>query len=303
MSNGNIYFLGENPGFRILTDRIFARNERSSAILIIPFRIEFIGFGRRAKSFKAEVLFSKAELRAINSSIKCSESIMLANHQLSANQLSYESQFDFTINYETIAKIEKERKGDLTFSVAVAIEAAVYDEIIFEGNLNKQFVSEFSKGSGYIDFLVPQSSWVNTLLPQMGHDSFRLFELPKNSHIIPEAYSKSLNELEEAKRYFLNGDYDKAVGHCRSALDPFKAKKDELKTFIKSKSELSWINEVLVATDEWLLKLVKSTSHFTSKAHHIPSVGHFGRSEAEIIMMITTALIAYIAKVEGVAPH
>jgi hypothetical protein len=137
----------------------------------------------------------------------------------------------------------------------------------------------------------------------MGHDSFRLFELPKNSHIIPEEYSKSLNELEEAKRYFLNGDYDKTVGHCRSALDPFKAKKDEIKTFIKSKSEFTWINDVLVATDEWLVKLVKSTSHFTSKAHHIPSVGHFGRPEAEIIMMITTALIAYIAKVEGTAPQ
>ena len=151
----------------------------------------------------------------------------------------------------------------------------------------------------HVNFQIPQSYWINKVLPQIGHDSLRLIELPSLSRIIPEEYSRSVKELDEAKRYFLHGDYDKAVGHCRSALDPFKAKRDEVKTFIKSKSELAWINEVLDATDEWLNKLIKSTSRLTSKSHHIPSTGHFDRSDAEIIMMITVALIAYIGKLES----
>src|SRR5436190_6637872 len=245
MSRGTIYFLGENPDFRVITDQIFARNDISGATIIVPYRIEFSSFRTNGKSpaSRAEVLFAKGELRTKDSSIKCSENIAFINHRLSKSQLSFESEFQFTIVHETMNKIENQRKGDLLFSLSVVLHAAVYEEIVFTNNQSKSFISDFDKGSGHIDFQIQQSYWVNKVLPQTGYDSFRLIELPSTSLIIPLEYKKSLNELDEAKKYFLNGDYDKAVGHCRSALDPFKPKKDEIKTFIKSKSESVWVND------------------------------------------------------------
>jgi hypothetical protein len=293
--------LQANPDFTVLTDKIFARNEISGSTLIIPFKIEFTGTpsGYNKRMLKAQVLFFKGELRTKNSSILCGESIVFTNSMLSVQQKSFESQFQFSFSHEITNKIEKQRTGDLPMSIAVTAQTAEYEQIMLADNKNHTFITGFDKASGHVDFQIPQSNWVNNLLPQMGHQSFHLIELPTASQIIPAEYATSLKELEEAKKYFLNGDYDKTVAHCRSALDPFKPKKGEIQSFIKSKSSFAWANDVLEATDEWLLKLAKSTSHFTSKTHHIPSTGHFDRTEAEIIVMVTTAIIAYIGKVGG----
>jgi hypothetical protein len=300
MSRGNISMLQSNPSFTVLTGRIFARNEFSVATLIIPFKLEFSETpGRYSKMMsKAEVLFFKGELRTHSSSIYCGESTVFTNSILSAHQRSFESQFQFSFSHEITNKIEKQRTGDLPMSISVTAQTAEYEEIEL-GNASRSFITGFDKASGHVDFQIAQSDWVKNLLPQMGHQSFRLIELPIASQIIPGEYATSMRELEEARKYFLNGDYDKTVAHCRSALDPFKPKKDEIKKYVSSKSEFAWAKDVMEATDEWLLKLVKSTSHFTSKTHHIPSTGHFDRTEAEIIMMVTTAIIAYIGKVGG----
>ena len=190
-------------------------------------------------------------------------------------------------------------KGDVKFTINTSIKVAAYRDITFQNGSIHTHVSDFATGDGYINFEIPQSDWIKNMLPQLGHDSFRLIELPGTSQVIPTEYASSLKELEAAKKYFLNGDFDKTVGHCRSAIEPFKPKKDQIKTFIKYKSELSWANDILEATDTWLLRLVRSTSQLTSKPHHMPSVGHFDRTEAEIIMMATTAIIAYIGKLEN----
>jgi hypothetical protein len=297
MSRGNISFLGQNPDCRILTDQIFGRNDFAGGTIMVPFKIEFSGSIMTGNRFleSAETLILKGELRT-EKGLRVSENTILENYRISNNQKAFESQFQFSFSNDVIYKIESERKGDLMLSLSIVIEAVLYEGMTFSNSQQRNFISGINKGGGHVQFQIPQSVWINKILPQIGHDSFRLIEIPSMSHLIPGEYSLSICELEEAKKYFLLGEYDKTVAHCRSALDPFKAQKDELRTFIKSKSEFSWVNEVLTATDEWLNKLVKSTSHFTSKAHHIPSTGHFGRSEAEIIMMVTVALIAYIGK-------
>lgn len=297
MAKGTIHFLSENPDFEISADKIWARNSGSGATLVVPYRISFSGLGSRSKgdNLKYEVLAVKGELRT-QSGILVGYSIQLTNYWLSNSELSFTGQLDFSFGYDVIQKIEKVRKGDIEFHLSVNFQTAIFKEYS-NGEKTRDYLNTgYDRASGHIDFTIPQSSWVNTILPQTGYGTFRLIELPATSSVIPSEYAISLGELEEAKKYFLNGDYDKTVAHCRSALDPFKAKKGEIKSYIKSKSEYAWVDDVQTATDEWLNKLVKSTSHFTSKSHHGPSVGHFGRTDAEIIMMVTTSLIAYVGK-------
>lgn len=297
MAKGTIHFLSENPDFEISADKIWARNAGSGATLVVPYRISFSGLGSRSKgvNLKYEVMAVKSELRT-QGGIFVGNSIQLTNYWLTKSELSFEGQIDFNFGYDVIQKMEKVRKGDIEFHLTLNFQTAIFKEFSNGEKINNFLNTGYDRASGHIDFTIPQSSWVNSILPQTGYGTFRLIELPATSSVIPDEYGVSLRELEEAKKYFLNGDYDKTVAHCRSALDPFKAKKGEIKSYIKSKSEYAWVDDVQTATDEWLNKLVKSTSHFTSKSHHSPSVGHFGRTDAEIIMMVTTSLVAYIGK-------
>ncbi len=147
-----------------------------------------------------------------------------------------------------------------------------------------------------ISFEIPQSQWITKHLPALGWDSSRLIELPAANELIPEEYSQSLAELDKANEYFTKGDYDKVVAHCRSAIDPIRKKMPELKTMITSKSSYEWIDSVNESTFNWLDKLLKETGNFASKTHHTPSTGHFSRHDAQVVQMITIAIIAYAGK-------
>jgi hypothetical protein len=295
------FIFGENVSFRVLTDKIFCRSEVIGGTLILPYRVEITGFNNYEKNHitKVDVLFTKGHLSLEKNGIKISENIAVPNVTISKSRPSFESQLEFSISHEIISKIEKNRNGDLFLLLSVALQAAIHEEITFPNNQKRSFVSGFDKGHGHINFHIPQSQWVSNILPQTGFDCFKIIELPTTSLLVPKEYKKSLDELDVARKYYLNGDYDKVVAHCRSALDPFKLSKGKIQSYIKSKSEFDWLNVMLEATDEWLIKIVKSTSHFTSKAHHIPSVGHFDQSQAEIITMMTTAIIAYIGRLQN----
>lgn len=193
MSRGNMYILGENPDFRVLTDQIFARNDFTGGTLIIPFRVEFSNFMRNGNNrlSKAEILWLKGELRT-EGGIRISEGTILDNHMISNSKLSFQSQFQFSFSYDVINQIESKRKDDLLLIVSIAGQAALYEEIAFSNNQNRSFISGFDKGSGHVSFQIPQSYWINRVLSQIGHDSLRLIELPSLSRIIPDEYSRSL---------------------------------------------------------------------------------------------------------------
>jgi hypothetical protein len=108
------------------------------------------------------------------------------------------------VSLHKLAFSQEHLKGDLSISPGLAIQAVEYHENLVRG---------FNKGSGYVDFQIPQSYWVNNVFPGTGHKSFTLVELPAASQIIPAEYTRSLNELEEARKYFVIGDYDKTVAN------------------------------------------------------------------------------------------
>lgn len=201
MAGRNINMLQSNADFTILTDEIWARNEITSSIISIPFKIEFTGTPGYKGMLKADVLFFKAEMRTRDTNIFCGQSIIFSNAELSSQRRTLRAQFDFRIAYEAINKIEKERKGDLTFSIAVTAQSAEHKEVILADNKTHSFVTGFDQASGHIDFQIAQSYWINKLLPATGHQSFRLIELPTASQIIPAEYEAALNELEEARNF------------------------------------------------------------------------------------------------------
>lgn len=296
MSRGQLYFLGQNPDFTIISGQIFSRNEVTGGSLMIPFMLTYSSIGRNNgnRFASAEVLSVRGELRT-EEGIRISETITYENSILSGERLIFQSQFSFSFTHDIIHKVEEQRNVDLNLNLSITIQAALYSE----GNSKGQyFVSGFEKGHGNISFVIPQSEWVGKLLPKLGYDSLRLIEIPAASLVIPDVYAVSLGELAESKRLFTLGQYDHAVAHCRSALDPIRPNKDEIRQYIDSDSEYKWIKTMIDKTNEWLNDIVRSTYSVTSKTHHMKTTGHFDRSDAEIIIMMTTAIIAYIGRLK-----
>lgn len=304
MSRGSITLQSTSQEFNVQVDQISANGGSDSPKILIPIKFDLhpIGRGYNNIIYPFELISVKGELNATEKNFKIAESIQLPAWKVT-NASSYHVNFQFLINTEIVNKIEKYRKGNVQLNLSISLQVGIYEKIILlnQGeNSERLFVSGFETGQGYTTFQIEQSHWVNKILPQLGHNSYKLIELPATNQIIPEDYKISLGEFDEARKYFLNGDYDKTVAHCRAALEPFSGKVNlqKLKEFVKSKSEFLWATTVMESTEEWLDKVIRATSAFTSKTHHAPSIGHFSRTEAEIVLMITTGIIAYIGKIE-----
>lgn len=306
MSRHSFQINSTSQEFAVITDQISAQGGADAPVLCIPIKFDLspIGRGYNNEETVFELLSVKVELQTTDKNFRCGETTQLYSYTIS-HKNSYTLNFPFQLNESAITRIEKYRKGNLPFTISLQIQVGLYGKVPYVtktgGHEEKLFITSYDTVRGNASFDIEQSYWINKVLPQLGHNSYKLVELPLFNQIIPKEYAKSIVEFDAARKYFINGDYDKTVAHCRAAIDPFYLNKVEftkLKEFVKSKSEFEWANKVLEATEEWLDKIIKATSSFSSKTHHAPSVGHFSRREAEIVLMITTGIIAYIGKIE-----
>ncbi len=83
----------------------------------------------------------------------------------------------------------------------------------------------------------------------------KISEIPTAEGIIGEKYSKSLDELIHAQEYFAKGEYDKAVGHCRSAIEPIKKNLSKLRASIESDTEDGWVKKIRRVTGNSVLQV------------------------------------------------
>lgn len=251
------------------------------------------------KQYQPFILLSiDAKLRAFDSSFDIASGISFQHSKISGKYTT-RVMLEFVLSAYKILKIEEKRIDNFKATIDVnfrAINTQSYTVPI--GNTKKDitFMTDITQASCNISFEIPQSLWITKHLAGLGWQASSIVELPSSNELIPEEYSSSLTELSKANEYFNKGDYDKVVAHCRSAIDPIRKKLPELKSLNTSKSSYEWIDSVNESTFNWLDKLTKETGNFASKTHHTPSTGHFSRHEAQVVQMITTAIIAYAGK-------
>lgn len=293
MSQGTVYIDGMHRLFNVLVNEIRSEGQTNSPTLIVPLKFDII---EPKNGQTLQLISAKSVLSANNREIHIGGDIQLSSMHIRDNA-ALNLYFRIPMTDAKIHQIEKARDGDLLLTINFELQMGKYEILMQE---QRTALTEIITGSGHATFTIEQSAWVNKMLPNLGYNRIRLMEIPNYSTIIPEDYAKSISEFDQAQDYFLKGDYDKTVSHCRVALDPFKANKnlDKLKEYLKSQSEIKWAKAIIDATETWLDVLLKETYQFTSKTHHIPSTGHFSRIEAEIILLITTSIVAYIGTLE-----
>jgi hypothetical protein len=295
MASGNIHINNQYVTIEIPTENIHGQGGENSPELSIS--VKFDNPARNNQKF--QLLAASARLLASEKGIKVSVDHQTFSYLLREKEPFY-VHFRFPLSQQIMTKVERYRMGNIKFVMDCNIQLGEYESLAFNGPKNerieKSFLTNVVTGSGQIQFEVEQSQWVSKILPSLGMNKTTLIEIPSYTEVVPDEYKLSVAELQEATRYFSNGDYDKAVGHCRAALEPFKKKMAELKDHIRSSHQFQWLEDISAATETWLDKLLRQTYHFTGATHHTPSMGHFDRTDAEIIIMITTGIIGFVGK-------
>lgn len=212
---------------------------------------------------------------------------------------NFPQQLTIPLDCKRIERIEAVRSGgdiqlNLHFFGTVWIkddeEYRVPDKMVSSGN--------------FLALKIPQSYWVGKVLPDLGYGKFKLIEVPIPEKIIADTLQKAIEELAQAQQYFVEGDYDKTVEHCRSAIEvipntiSLSFKPGEKQSF-SAKVDKFWEHFKGFLSNskrDGVSKIMKALWNLGSIPHHLSPPGYFSRADAEAIMMITTAVVAYAGK-------
>jgi len=195
-----------------------------------------------------------------------------------------------------VGRIEQSRSGGL--------EAALKFRPLLAVHSQDGAVQEFQVGRvEAVAFTIPKSQWIEQLLPQLGYGGLELLEVRITSNVRPEGLPQSVQELRQAQKYLNEGDWEKAVEHCRKAVEAIPVSRNlQLpagRTFGAKVDTL--VNEHLRdSLEEKQAKLIADEMKLIwdvgSKAAHPATPGYFKRPDAEFMVRNTMALVEYFGK-------
>ena len=197
----------------------------------------------------------------------------------------------FSLGKDAINCIEKNRSGDVKLAIEMACLFSFSGGSYPNGGFRKEFLHP-------MQITIPKSVWVENILPKLGHETFKLIEIPFTHKLLKEAYEDILHEFYEAEDYYRNNDYNKCVAHCRHTLDGLHRNLKKIKKGEKSESAFSWLTKTSEETLKWIDEMDKSLSVVTAKTHHSGLKRQFLRYEAESIYFVTLGLLHHVANVK-----
>lgn len=215
-----------------------------------------------------------------------------ANHA-PERQLRLEIPLDLT----TVARMEQSREGDLWAGLKFCALFAIH--VSPEG-----VVERFETGTTEpLYFAIPKSQWLEKLLPQLGYGRLELIEVRISNGARPEGIPKAVEEIRQARAYLADGDWGKAVTHCRNTLEtilssrqlqvpPASKFRSKVDAFVNDHigSKLADKQAKLLADEMNLLWEV------CSEAAHPTVPDYFKRADANFIVQNTTAILEYVSK-------
>lgn len=203
----------------------------------------------------------------------------------------------FPLTKSNLNFIEKVRNGsDLNLKIEFVFHTLRKNALQLIENEIMWTVDGTRNFRGEIQFVVPRSFWIETVLPKLGLPGFKLFEIPLTHSSIMEAYDDIINEFNSAEKYFIKGDYNQCVGHCRHTMDHLSRNLKKVKDQIDSESAFNWLSKIDKATLAWIDDVNKALSAIGSKPHHIGLKKDFTRREAESIYLVTLGLMNFVGQ-------
>jgi len=152
---------------------------------------------------------------------------------------------------------------------------------------------------GHSTLSIAKSIWIERVLPQVGYGAVHVIELPAVPVSSCEALDLSFKALKQAEEKHRLGFYDDAVGKCRVAMEQFfdyiPANSEDREPRKIPVLKKSWETRLGQATYEWLSEALGAVKQAANVAHHSPNT-HYDQFEAQMLIAITTTLVAYAAR-------
>jgi hypothetical protein len=163
-------------------------------------------------------------------------------------------------------------------------------------------VKEYHHLHAQLSLELPRSAWLEHILARVGFEKIHLIELPAIPIECCLGIKASYDALTMALQLEKEGHYREAIAKCRIALEPFF--KSEEKTDEKGITrripilKAEWQTRLGEATYRWLSDSLTAIKGPTNKAAHLSSTT-FDQIDAQMLLAVTTALVAYAAKFEA----
>lgn len=172
--------------------------------LIVPVRFDLNPLKDGNNEEKNYVIFDVyGSLYSTPSSQKISDSI--------ANYMPYKvfgpntytiPNLEFPLSANQLTRIESDRRGDLPILLKLQLMIGIY-----EGKV----IAEFDNAFAQMELDIPQSHWVEKILPALSFGEFFIIEIPKDNKEIQEAW----RYIEVARKCYDSWDTKGTYANCR----------------------------------------------------------------------------------------
>lgn len=153
-----------------------------------------------------------------------------------------------------------------------------------------------------LEFDIIRSLWVEKILPELGYGKIKILEIPYPEKTLEGKFEKALQEFEQAKKYFHQGDYDKTVGHCRNAVQlvpELRPLSEAAEGFAEKSRQFAkeHLEPLLGGSKSGAYaKILKALWDLAAIPHHPSPPGYFNRADAEFSLLVTSASLSYVGK-------
>jgi hypothetical protein len=153
-----------------------------------------------------------------------------------------------------------------------------------------------------LPIVIPRSIWVEQVLPGTGFAKVHIIELPAVPIESCSGLKESFNALVQAQKLESQGLYHEAMGKCRAALDPFfeaagqtDAKANQRKVPVLNPA---WQTRLGQETYRWLNAVLGDLQASASPTPP-PASRAFEQLEAQMLLNVTTSVVAYAIKTQA----
>jgi hypothetical protein len=194
-------------------------------------------------------------------------------------------------------KMEALRKTDVDLQLLVRVTYSAYWEsshpVVSLGNV------DLGASAMSVHLKIDQSRWIQNILPGLGLDTVKLIEIPLGKIADSPEMQRSIRALDNARDRLKRGVFDDAAMHCRIALEPFFEQVDKPDGGGKMPQlKKSWETRLGLAAYKWLAESLNAIKLATNPSHH-STTPHFDKFEAEMLVTITSTLVAYAARFDS----
>jgi hypothetical protein len=211
--------------------------------------------------------------------------------------------FEFSLDARRISAIERVRQGG---SLQLRLDIQIHvDEIgIIEPHVESKRPAIWGLRTAQVmtlqqGFQIPQTHWIERVLPAVGYGKVHILEFPATPLETCAALDHSFKALKQAEEKHRLGFYDDAAGKCRLAIEPFFDHEPVDPTQPESRKKpvlkKSWETKLGKATHDWLKATLGSIKDASNAPHHSPNE-HYSQLDSQMILAVTTAVVAYIAR-------